>query len=104
MDEYCLRAFGPVSGPKMRKFYETLDRRLRGINLMEGSMDCGAIRPTNAIDDAQISSSIELMSFVYAPDVLKKMESQLAYAERHVDTPKRKKRLELVRTEFEYAK
>ena len=104
VDEYCLRAFGPVAGPKMRKFYETLDRRLRGINLMEGSMDCGAIRPTNAIDDAQISSSIELMSFVYAPDVLKKMESQLAYAERHVDTPKRKKRLELVRTEFEYVK
>jgi len=41
---------------------------------------------------------------VYAPDVLKKMESYLAYAERHVDTPKRKKRLALVRAEFDYAK
>ena len=104
VDEYCLRAFGPTCAPKMRKFFETLDRRLRGVNLMEGPMDMGAIRASNALDDAQITSSLELLSFVYAPDVLKKMESYLAYAERHVDTPKRKKRLELVRTEFEYAK
>ena len=104
VDEYCTRAFGPTAGPQMRSFYETLDRRLRGINLMEGPMDCGAIRPTNAIDDAQISNPYELLAFVYAPDVLKKLESRLAYAERHVDTPKRKKRLELVRKEFEYAK
>jgi hypothetical protein len=104
VDEYCERSFGPACAPKMRKFFETLDRRLRGINLMEGPMDMGAIRASNALDDAQIMNSLELLSFVYAPDVLKKMESCLAYAERHADTPKRKKRLALVRAEFDYAK
>ena len=104
VDEYCERAFGPVGGPLMRKFYELLDRRLRGINLMEGPMDAGAIRPTDAIDDAQISSSLELLSFVYSPDTVKKMASYLKGAERAADTPKRKKRLELVRKEFDYAR
>ena len=104
VDEYCERAFGPVCAPQMRKFYETLDRRLRGINLMEGNLDGGALRGTDDYRDAQIQNSLELLAFVYTPDVIKKMESSLKSAERHADTPKRKKRLELVRKEFDYAK
>lgn len=104
VDEYCTRAFGPVCAPQMRKFYETLDRRLRGINLMEGGLDGGALRMTSSYRDAQIQNPMELLSFVYTPDVLKTMETCLKYAERHADTLKRKKRLELVRAEFEYVK
>ena len=104
VDEYCTRAFGPAAAPHMRKFYETLDRRLRGINLMEGNLDGGALRGTSDYRDAQIQTPMELLAFVYTPDVLKKMETALRSAERHADTPKRKKRLELVRTEFGYVK
>ena len=104
VDEYCLRAFGLECAQKMRKFYETLDRRLRGVNLMEGDLDGGALRQTDSYRDAQIQNPMELLAFVYTPDTIATMESCLAYAERHVDTPKRKKRLELVRTEFGYVK
>ena len=104
VDEYCLRAFGPAAAPQMRKFYETLDRRLRGINLMEGGLDGGALRQTDSYRDAQIQAPMELLAFVYTPTVVKTMEASLAAAERLADTPKRKKRLELVRTEFNYAK
>ncbi len=104
VDEYCLRAFGPECAQKMRKFFETLDRRLRGVNLMEGNFDGGAMRQTDSYRDAQIQNPMELLAFVYTPDTIATMENCLAYAERHADTPKRKKRLELVRTEFEYVK
>ena len=104
VDEYCLRAFGPETAPKMRKFYETLDRRLRVINLMEGGLDGGALRLTDNYRDAQIQEPMELFAFIYTPTVVKTMEEALAAAECLADTPKRKKRLELVRTEFNYAK
>ena len=104
VDEYCLRAFGPAAAPQMRTFYETLDRRLRGINLMEGGLDGGALRQTTSYRDAQIQTPMELFAFVYTPTVVKTMEAALATAESLADTPKRKKRLELVRTEFNYAK
>ena len=97
VDEYCLRAFGPAAAPQMRTFYETLDRRLRGINLMEGGLDGGALRQTTSYRDAQIQAPMELFAFVYTPTVVKTMETALATAESLADTPKRKKRLELVR-------
>ena len=105
VDEYCERAFGKACAPRMRKFFETLDRRLRGVNLMEGALDGGALRLTDSYRDAQIQNPLELLAFVYTPDTIATMESCLAYAERCcANSPKRKKRLELLRAEFDYAK
>ena len=104
VNDYCRHAFGPKAGPIMRQFYDTIDRRLRGINLMEGPMDGGALKgDVTKLDNAHPDGPMEFLAYAYTPDVLKRMNALLSRAERMADTPKRKTRLALVRTEFDYA-
>ena len=104
VEEYCRRAYGPAAEP-MRKFHDTLDFRLRAINMMEGPMDGGALRPDpKDLNTSLPQSPFDAHAYVYTPETIKVMESCLSRAERLADTPKRKRRLALVRKEFDYAK
>jgi len=105
VDTYCLRAFGPKAGPIMRRFFDTIDRRLRGVNMIEGPMDGGALRPDpQDLTVAHPDGPLELLAYVYTPDILARTEALLAWAEKSVTTKKQKIRLSLVRAEFEYVK
>ena len=104
VEEYCLRSFGTEAALPMYEFYEAFDKRLRGINLMEGDLDAGALRPTKDYRDAYDTDAMAQIAYVFSPNVLKRMEWKLKTAERLAKTYKQKKRLELVRTEFEYVK
>ena len=104
VDEYCRRAYGPECAESMRRFHDYIDRRLRGVNLMEGDMDFGAISPGRDCRDARPGNALEELAFVYSPDVTRLAENRLRVAERAVVGEKRRKRLALVRTQFDYAK
>ena len=104
VEEYCNRSFGEEAGQPMYEFFETFDKRLRGLNLMEGDLDAGALRPTKDYRDAYDTDSMAQIAYVFSPNVLERMEWKLKTAERRVKTSKQKKRIELVRTEFEYVK
>lgn len=104
VEDYCARSFGPDAATPMYEFFETFDKRLRGINLMEGDLDAGALRPTKDYRDAYDTDAMAQIAYVFSPNVLERMEWKLKTAERLVKTDKQKKRIELVRTEFEYVK
>lgn len=104
VEEYCLRSFGTEASQPMYEFFETFDKRLRGINLMEGDLDAGALRPTKDYRDAYDTDAMAQIAYVFSPNVLERMEWKLKTAERLAKTYKQRKRLELVRTEFEYVK
>ena len=104
VEEYCRRAFGEEAAAPMFEFFETFDRRLRGINLMEGDLDAGALRPTKDYREAYDVDAQAQIAYVFSPNVLERMEWKLKTAERCVKTAKQKKRIELVRTEFAYVK
>lgn len=104
VEEYCTRAFGAEAGLPMYEFFETFDKRLRGLNLMEGDLDAGALRPTKDYRDAYDTDAMAQIAYVFSPNVLERMEWKLKTAERLVKTEKQKKRIELVRTEYEYVK
>lgn len=93
--EYCDRAFGPA-GDNMVEFFNTLDRRLMAVDLMENK--------DSAFGPATPQSPLDLLAFVYTPDVAAKMQASLVAAEGLVETDKQKKRIELVRREFDYAR
>ena len=102
VQEYCDRAYGPAAGP-MRRFHDYLDKRLRGIDLIEVTRRAV---PAKAIDleTAAPENPMDILSYIYAPDVLKKLESCLRQGERLAVTQKQKTRIALVRAEFDYAR
>ena len=108
LNDYYRSAFGPAAG-RMKKFYETQDLRLRmfdrisepfppgtGVGQGKASMGGAGALPKRPLD---------LHGWMFSPETVKTMESCLSLAEK---TPglsaKQKKRLELVRMEFDYAK
>ncbi|MCQ2391233.1 MAG: DUF4838 domain-containing protein [Kiritimatiellae bacterium] len=105
VEEFYRRAFGPVAG-HMRTFYDTLDKRLRGVNAWEAMNDTGAWSEKEGdLTDAKPRNALDWVAFVYTPEVMKKMEMALASAERAGKADaKIAKRLELVRTEWDYAR
>ena len=95
VQEYCDRAYGPAAEP-MREFHDTLDRRLMASDLMENpDSEFGSASPQNPLD---------LLAYIYTPDVAAKMEACLVRAEGLAETQKQKTRLALVRREFDYAR
>ena len=102
--DYCRSAFGPAAGAMLR-FYETQDARLRMFGKISdpypydsaaGLRDYVVARPKNALD---------LHGYLFSPDTTAQMEEALAQAERTKGlSAKHRKRLWLVRLEFDYAK
>ena len=99
VDEFCRRAFKESYTP-MKVFYETLFERLAvysnlSVDGFEGDKKAAPPIPRNP----RI-----ILSMIYTAEVLDVMEKQLARAESMAKDPKVKKRLELVRIEFDYTK
>lgn len=103
VEEYCRRAYGPASA-EMRQFHDALDKRLRGVNAWEALNDTGAWAPkAGDFADAKPANALDWIAFVYTPEVISRMDGFLCAAERKTDDAKIRKRLELVRKEFDYA-
>ena len=102
LQEYYDYSFGTAAGA-MRSFFETLDRGIRGVNKIQegfaarkGEMRGAGASPQNAID---------IIGYVYTPATCATLEGFLARAETAAGlTDKQKRRLALVRKEFDYAK
>lgn len=91
VEEYCMRMFGPVAGRAMLSFYRTLDEKLAN----ENGMNAHRWRPM----------PVDTLAYVYAPEVIRAMDRELARAERTPGlTESQKVRLRLVRTEYDYAR
>jgi hypothetical protein len=93
-DEFCKAAYGKAYVP-MKKFFDTLNERLELYSSVETFMGGRNLLPANP----RI-----ILTYNYSPDVLEIMENNLQAAEKVADTGKVKKRLQLVRAEFEYLK
>ena len=103
--EFCDAAFGMVAGEPMKRFYDTLDRRLRMFDLIEAPYTEVASGKPSAYEMAMPRDPIDLIGWIYSPTVLAEMEGALAAAERTPGlTAKERIRLRRVRVEFDYAK
>lgn len=103
VEEYCRRAYGNAAA-EMRRFHDALDKRLRGVNAWEGLNDTGAwAEKKGDLTDSKPANALDWIAFVYTPDVISRMDGELRAAEAKVSDAKIRKRLELVRREFDYA-
>ena len=89
VDDFCKHAYGDAA-KQMMAFYHRLDSRLAAHNALRG-----AARP---------SCPADLFAYMYTPSVLESLEGSLSGAERAAAGEKVKRRLALVRREFEYVK
>ncbi|MBO5791438.1 MAG: DUF4838 domain-containing protein [Lentisphaeria bacterium] len=99
LDEFYRRAFKECYAP-MKVFFDTLYHRLELYSTLSGDGfegDSGAVR-------AIPRNPRIIMSMIYTADILDVLEKQLVRAESMAKDPKVKKRLELVRHEFNYTK
>ena len=99
LDEFYRRAFHESAAP-MRVFYETLYPRLELYSRLMGD----GFESDPNFKPALPRNPRLLLSMIYSAEVLDVMEKQLARAEAMAKHPKVKKRLELVRLEFDYTK
>ena len=105
LKEFCDAAFGPVAGEPMKRFYETLDERLR----MFDSMSMGHFEAegpdVSKYLKAVPSRTLDLLAYFYTPETLNVMEGCLGRAEAvKTLTEKERIRLQRVRVEFDYAR
>lgn len=91
LDEFYRRAFKECYAP-MKVFYDTLFERLEIYTRLSQAKAAAAVKPR------------VLLSMIYTADLLDVMEKQLARSEAMAKDPKVKKRLELVRIEFDYTR
>ena len=102
--EYCKSMFGPAAG-LMQQFYDTQDARLRGLDRLQQNYlpTCGNglkryLRTTSP-------NNGDLHAWALSPDTVKALEDFLSRAEATEGlADKEKRRLDLVRREFDYAK
>jgi hypothetical protein len=89
--EYCQASFGLAAAPAMDNFFRLLDERID---------QC----PTSFFQNQtqRISDPATLLTAMWTPKILKRLDTLLSQAEHYVDSPARKRRLELVRYQFEY--
>jgi len=102
--DYCSAAFGPAA-EHMRRFCETQDARLRMFDKICEGFDMGMDEGLGTYLRALPKNPIEMLGLVFSPATVKEMEGCLAAAEKTEGlSEKQKKRLALVRMEFDYAK
>lgn len=89
VNDFCRHAYGNAA-KQMMAFYRRLDSRLAAHDALET-----AARP---------SCPADLFAYMYTPSALEALEGSLAGAERTATDAKVKRRLALVRREFEYVK
>ncbi len=102
--DYCSAAFGPAA-LHMRKFYDTQDARLRMWNRGMEAFPSDVAAGMENYRIARPKSSLDLHGWIFSPETTEQMEECLSRAEKTEGlSAKQRKRLELVRLEFDYAK
>ena len=99
VDEFCRRAFKESYVP-MKLFYDTFFERLELYSKLSGDGFEGDSHMVHAIP----RNPRIIIGMIYTAEILDVMEKQLARAEALAKDPKVKKRLELVRLEFDYTR
>ena len=104
LKEFCDAAFGAEAGEPMFRFYETLDSRLR-VNDRIGTGHWEADSPdVSKWSKADESRRLDLIAYVYTPDVVATMDGCLAHAKRCRLTAAERTRLKRVEVEWSYAR
>ncbi|MFM9961804.1 MAG: DUF4838 domain-containing protein [Planctomycetaceae bacterium] len=104
VQEFCGGAFGK-SAPSMVSFYDQL---YHGIELYSEYL--GTRSPAWTYQNIYgqqrkfLTDPFQFLGFLYTPNLLTSLETQLAQAEKSADTDKVRARLSLVRREFDYLK
>ena len=102
--DYCQAAFGPAADLMIR-FYETQDARLRMYDKILESFPQGVVSGLDGYCGARPRNALDLHGYMFSPETAALMESNLSRAEKMSGlSDKHRKRLELVRIEFDYAK
>ena len=102
--DYCSAAFGPAA-EQMRRFYDAQDARLRMFDRISEGFPSDAAAGLDKYLNAKPKNPLDLHGWMFSPDTTALMEECLSRAERTEGlSAKQKKRLELVRLEFDYAK
>ena len=101
LEEFYEGAYREAATP-MRRFFDTLYHAGQFVGDAKSSYQdvYGRQRVHAALD----TDSMKLMTFLYSPDVLKDLETHLGQAERLATSEKVKRRLALVRLEFDYVR
>ena len=99
VEEFNLRAFREA-GPSMNRFFELLYKNLEIFSRLEGesSLEGGAK------NDSLLPNPRALLTVIYQPQTLKNMSAWLGLAMKQARHPKAKKRMELVKIQFDYLK
>ncbi len=104
LEEFYEAAFGPAAAP-MRAFYDKLYRRLAPY-----SDQIGVCCPDWQYTDAEgrsrkyLEDGFQMLGYLYSPDVMTALDGDLCRAEKVVSSEKARRRLALVRMEFDYVK
>ncbi len=102
--EFCDAAFGP-GAPAMRAFY---DRLFHAITLYADHLgtrsDLWTYQPLEGRKRKTVTDPFQLIAFLYPPNLMAALDTDLTQAEQLANTAKIKTRLALVRTEFEYVR
>ena len=102
--DYCRSAFGPAAGVMLR-FYETQDARARMFDKIADPYPYDSAAGLDEYVNARPKNALDLHGYMFSPDTVAQMEEALSQAEKTAGlSTKQKKRLELVRLEFNYAK
>ena len=102
--DYCSAAFGPAA-TQMRRFYDVQDTRMRMSDKIHGPFSSSAAAGLDGYVSARPKNPLDLHGWMFSPDTTTQMEEALARAEATGGlSAKQRKRLELVRLEFNYAK
>ncbi len=102
--DYCQAAFGPAAA-QMRRFYDVLDSRTRMFDKIADPFPADSAAGLEGYLSARPKNPLDLHGWLFSPDTTAQMEEALSRAEGTAGlSAKQKKRLELVRLEFDYAK
>ncbi len=100
VEEFCKAAYGKADVP-MKKFFDTFNERLELYSSVEKFIGVSA----DEVQHNLLSANPRIMiTYNYSPDIIDVMEKNLQAAEKSADTEKIKKRIQLVRAEFDYLK
>ncbi len=102
--DYCSAAFGPAA-VQMQRFYDAQDARLRMFDKISEGFPSDSAAGLAGYVNARPKRPLDLHGWMFSPDTTVFMEECLSRAEKTGGlSPKQRKRLELVRLEFDYAK
>lgn len=104
ISDYCRAAYGPAAD-QMHRFYEIQDSRLRMFDKINVSYPVAGVHGIEPYVNARPKKALDLHGWMFSPDTTAAMEECLERAEKTTGlSAKHRKRLELVRLEFDYAK